>query len=129
VIVVDASALVDLLLDAPGADVLEQRLRTEDLHAPHLVDVEVLSTLRGLVLGGKLGATRAEEALTDLDDLPLERWPSTGALRRRAFELRGNLSAHDATYLVLAEALDCPLLTRDARLARAPGSAVRVEVV
>ncbi len=95
-------------------------LTLDELHAPTLIDFEVVAGLRGLTLGGHLSAERAEDLLTDFDDLRIERWPAENALRRRAFQLRHNLSAHDAAYVALAEALNCPLVTRDARLARAP---------
>jgi predicted nucleic acid-binding protein len=68
------------------------------------------------------------DLLTDFMDLPIERWPATGALLRRAFQLPHNLSSYDAAYVVLAEALACPLVTRDARLAKAAPSTVEVEV-
>ena len=84
--------------------------------------------LRGLVLGGHLGVHRAEEALTDLEDLPVRRWPSSDGLRRRGLQLRHNLSAYDAASVALAEALECPLITRDARLARTRGHDAVVEV-
>ena len=71
---------------------------------------------------------RAEDLLTDFDDLRIERWPAEDALRRRAFQLRDNLTAYDAAYVALAEALDCPLVTRDSRLARSSGHGARVEV-
>lgn len=93
-----------------------------------LLDFEVVSALRGLTRGGELGAARADDALTDYADLPVQRWEAADALRRRAFGLRHNVSAHDAAYLALAEALECPLLPRDTRLARSNGHAVQIEV-
>jgi predicted nucleic acid-binding protein len=75
-----------------------------------------------------MSAGRAQDLLTDFEDLPIQRWPSAGPLRRRAFQLRDSVSAYDAAYVVLAEALDCPLLTRDARLARSSGHNARIEV-
>lgn len=125
-IVVDCSALVDVLTSAPAADALRDLLSGEELHVPDLIDYEVVAALRGLVLGGKLGAARAEDALGDFDDLPLHRWQNDAAFRRRAFTLRDVLSAYDAAYLVLAEALACPLATRDRRLARSTGHGVTV---
>lgn len=127
-IVVDSAALVDALNAADGTDELRAYLAVEDLHAPSLVDFEIVSALRGLTLSGQLSATRAQDLLTDFDDLPIQRWLSADALRRRAFQLRDNLSAYDAAYVVLAEALECPLLTRDARLARSTGHSARIEV-
>ncbi len=127
-IVVDSAAVVDALTAVAGTDELRARLATEDLHAPDLVDLEVVSAVRGLTLRGHLSATRAEDLLTDFDDLPMQRWPSADALRRRAFQLRDNVSAYDAAYVALAEALDCPLVTRDGRLARSSGHSAQIEV-
>jgi predicted nucleic acid-binding protein len=100
----------------------------EELHAPQLIDFEFVSVLRGLTFGGRLTVGRAQDALTDFDDLAVERWPASDALRRRAFQLRRNLSSYDAAYVALAEALECPLLTRDARISRASGHSAQVEV-
>jgi len=128
VIVVDSAALVDALTAVDGTDELRAYLAAEDLHAPSLVDFEIVSALRGLTLAGHVSAARAQDLLTDFDDLPIQRWSSADALRRRAFQLRDNVSAYDAAYVALAEALDCPLLTRDARLARSGGHSARIEV-
>ncbi|MGC5615056.1 type II toxin-antitoxin system VapC family toxin [Georgenia sp. Z1491] len=128
-IVVDNAAVVDALTAVAGTDELRARLAQDELHAPSLIDVEVVSALRGLTLGGHLSAARAEDLLTDLDDLPLRRWPSDHALRRRAFQLRDNVSAYDAAYVALAEAMDCPLVTRDSRLARSSGHGARIVVL
>lgn len=127
-IVVDSAAVVDALTGAAGTDELRAHLAAEDLHAPSLLDFEVVSALRGLTLRGHLTPTRAEDLLTDFEDLPLQRWPSADALRRRAFQLRDNVSAYDAAYVTLAEALDCILLTRDRRLSRSRGHAVPIQV-
>lgn len=127
-IVVDSSAVVDVLTLAPGADPLRALLSGERLHAPTLLDFEVVSAVRGLHLGGHLGATRAEDALTDYDALPVRRWESAHPLRRRTFELRHTMSAYDGAYVALAEALECPLVTRDARLARSTGHTVEILV-
>ncbi|MEJ7741331.1 MAG: type II toxin-antitoxin system VapC family toxin [Nocardioidaceae bacterium] len=127
-IVVDSAVVVDALTAVEGTNDLRAYLAAEDLHAPSLLDFEVVSALRGLTLAGHLSVTRAQDLLTDFDDLPIQRWSSADALRRRAFQLRDNVSAYDAAYVVLAEALDCPLLTRDARLARSTGHNGRVEV-
>lgn len=127
-IVVDSAAVVDALTAVPGTDELRAHLAAQDLHAPSLIDYEVISALRGLTLGGHLSATRAEDLLTDFDDLPIQRWPSADALRRRAFQLRDNISAYDAAYIALAEALVCPLVTRDSRLARSAGHSAHIDV-
>ena len=125
-IVVDASAVVDALTGAPAVEGLVEMLSAEDLHAPQLLDYEVVAAVRGLALGRRLSGARAEHVLTDFADLPVERWPADPALRRRAFQLRHSLSAYDAAYVALAEAMECPLVTRDGRLARAAGVVVRV---
>jgi predicted nucleic acid-binding protein len=128
VIVVDCSALVDALLVAPATGELRAYIALEDLHAPAVLDVEVVSAARGLVLGGRLSLARAEDLLTDFDDLPIRRWAFADGLRRRALQMRDTVSAYDAAYVSLAEALDCPLLTRDARLARSAGHDARIEL-
>lgn len=125
---VDSAAIVDALTVTKGVDDLHGYLATEELHAPALLDYEVLSALRGLTLGLHVSAARAQDVLTDFDDLPIQRWPSVDSLRRRAFQLSDNISAYDAAYVALAEALECPLLTRDGRLARSGGHTVQVEV-
>lgn len=127
-IVVDSSALVDALGASPGTEELCAFLLTEDLHAPALVDFEVVAALRGLTLGGHISAVRAQDLLSDFDDLRVQRWPALDVLRRRAFDLRDSISAYDAAYVALAEQLDCPLLTRDARLARSSGHYARIVV-
>lgn len=127
-IVVDCSAVVDALIGAPGTGELVDVLSSEDLHAPGLIDYEVVAAVRGLVLRRQLSAERAAGVLADSADLPLERWPADAALRRRAFQLRDTLSAYDAAYVALAEAMDCALVTRDRRLARAVGHAAQIRV-
>jgi predicted nucleic acid-binding protein len=128
-IVADCAAVVDALTGLPGTDDLRATLAEEDLHAPTLLDYEVVSALRGLVRGGHLSATRAYDALTDFDALSIRRWPSAAPLRRRALSLRDDLSAYDAAYVALAEALRCPLVTRDSRLARSRGHDAEIRVV
>ena len=129
-IVVDASALVDLLIESDVRNGLEQRLLLgeEGLHAPHVVDLEVTHALRRLTLTGVLSPDRAEEALVDMYDLRLDRYPHT-ELVPRIWELRDSLTAYDAAYVALAEALEAPLVTRDARLARTRGHRARIELV
>jgi predicted nucleic acid-binding protein len=124
VIVIDASAVVELLLRT-GAG-----LRVADdggpLVAPHLLDTEVLHAFRTLVRLRSVGLSRAEAALQSFARLPLERLPHD-VLRTRVWELRANLSAYDATYVAAAESLGLPLVTCDGRLARAPGHRATVE--
>lgn len=132
-LVVDASAVLELLLRRPIAAALEAHVVDHglDLHAPHLLDVEVLSALRRLVASRDASAARADEAVTDLLDMPIERYPHD-LLVRRAWQLRRNLSSYDAVYLALAEALPegrVQLLTTDRRFARAARAHSEVDVV
>lgn len=129
-IVLDASAAVDWLLQSPAAHRIETRIfsRIESLHAPELMDLEVAQVLRRLVREGTLTASRAEGAIEDLMDLRITRYPHL-LLLPRIWQLRHNLSAYDAAYIVLAEKLGATLLTRDAKLASAAGHSAIVEVV
>jgi len=124
-LVIDASVLVEALLVAGPA---RQRLAGTNLQAPELIDAELLSVLRRLVLADKLQEGHALQALATAQRLGLRRHPSR-CLWPRAWELRTNLSAYDALYVALAERLDAPLLTADTRLARAPGLRCPVEVL
>jgi predicted nucleic acid-binding protein len=129
VIVIDASALIEVLQNTPAYAKVSQRLfgRADTLHAPHLLDLEVAQVLRRYTLSGEMTVERSEEALEDLADLPLNRYPHDIFLRR-IWALRRNLTAYDTVYLALAEALDAPLITRDTALAKVPGHRARVEV-
>jgi predicted nucleic acid-binding protein len=129
VIVVDASAVLEMILNRPAAPALRRRLlhSGELLHAPHLIDVEVLQVIRRYLLAGNLDEQRATEAMRDHLDLPIERYPHD-VLFSRIWQLRTNLTAYDAAYVALAEALDATLLTADVRLARSVPRGVRVEV-
>jgi predicted nucleic acid-binding protein len=129
-IVVDASALADVLLRVPSAHGVEERIldATEALHAPQLLDVELLQVLRRFAAAGRWQAERAAEALADLELVRIVRHPHE-PLRRRIWQLRANLTAYDGAYVALAEALGCPLVTRDRRLAAAPGHRASIEVV
>jgi predicted nucleic acid-binding protein len=128
-LIVDASALFEVVADAPGAETVRARLlRDPDHAAPHLIDPEVLGVIRSHHRRGRLDATAASQAVDDLRTWPGERWPHR-ALLTRAWELRDNLRASDALYVALAEALDATLVTLDARLASAPGVECAVEVV
>ena len=129
-IVVDASALIEVLLNTSAASRLVDRLfaQGETLHAPHLIDVEVEQVLRRYALAGMLGAERGAEALEDLADFPMARYPHTPFLSR-IWEMRHNVTAYDAAYLALAEALAAPLVTRDAKLASVAGHRARVELM
>jgi predicted nucleic acid-binding protein len=129
VIVLDASAAVDWLLQTSAGRQIEERIyaRNESLHAPHLLDLEVAQVLRRLVRETVISALRAEEAIQDLMDLRVTRYPHFVFLSR-IWQLRHNLSAYDAAYVVLAEKLSATLVTRDARLASASGRAVEIEL-
>ena len=129
-IVVDASAVLEALLRTPAAKAVEKRLfeRSQTLHAPHLLDVEVAQVVRRYAANGEIDTERGRMALDDLADLPLRRYPHDFLLPR-VWELRHNLTAYDAMYVALAEVLDAPLLTRDRRLAAAPGHHARIELV
>jgi predicted nucleic acid-binding protein len=130
VIVVDASALLEFLLQTPLGTRVEARLfRDEDeLHAPQLVDVELLQGLRRLVRTGEVSPVRADEAILDLVDLDLHRDAHVDLLGR-AWRLRDNITAYDAIYVALAEAIDARIVTCDNRLATAPGHRARIEVI
>ena len=129
-IVVDASAVLEVLLNTPaGVRVIERLFApTETLHAPHLLDVEIAQVLRRYAMTGTLDAARGLQALEDLADLPLIRYPHDFLLKR-IWELRGDVTAYDAAYVALAEALAAPLLTRDSRLASSSGHRARIELV
>jgi predicted nucleic acid-binding protein len=127
VLIVDTSAVVAALTGRPPVAGLTERLGADDLAAPYLLDVEFLHALRRLVLGGRLGEDRAADARDDFADLSIARCGHT-ALADRVWELRAGLTAYDATFVALAELLDAPLVTCDARLARAPGHRATVEL-
>jgi predicted nucleic acid-binding protein len=129
-IVVDASALIEVLLRTPAATAVEGRLfdPRQTLHAPHLLDIEVAQVVRRYAAKGEIDGERGRTALADLADFPLHRYPHEFLLPR-VWDLRNNLTAYDAVYIALAEALNAPLLTRDQRLAAAAGHHARVELV
>lgn len=128
-IVLDASAAIEWLLTTPAGLAIEARIfaRGETLHAPHLIDLEVSQVVKRYVTDRIISATRGEEALADLADLRLHRYPHTPFLRR-IWQLRRNLSAYDASYVALSESLAATLLTRDRKIASAPGHRARVEL-
>ena len=129
-IVLDASIVVELLLQTPDAQRIDRRVfaASEPLHAPHLLDVEVAQVLRRYAGRRVLTAARGLAALRILDEFPITRHAHR-PLFSRVWSLRANLTAYDATYVALAEVLDATLLTRDPRLATAPGHRAQVEVV
>jgi len=130
VIVTDASAVLELLLRTPAADAVATRLfgTNETLHAPHLLDVEVAQVLRRYAAREEISAARGRGALELLARFPVTRYPHEPLLGR-IWALRANLTAYDAAYVALAEALGATLLTRDERLAAAPGTRATIELL
>lgn len=128
-IVADSSAFVEILLDSGLSSTFQSRLfgARQRVFAPHLVDLEISQVLRRHVGNGSMTGVAAGEALEDWLFLPVTRM-AHAPLLNRVFELRANASAYDASYLALAEALDAPLVTHDAKLSRVPGHRARVEV-
>lgn len=129
-IVLDASAVLDLLLATPEGRAVDLRLQAsgEEVAAPHALDLEVAQVLRGMVARRELASERADRALDDLTRLPVVRYPEE-VLLPRVWSLRQRATAYDAAYLALAEALDAVLLTSDRRIAEIPGHEAVVEVV
>lgn len=132
-IVLDASAVIELLLSTPSGQLVAARIcdSSQELHVPELLDLEVCQVVRRLVRGGrpkplsKISGARAIANLASLDIVRHAHLP----LIPRIWELKDNLSAYDAAYVALAEGLRCPLLTHDPKLARAPGHRAQVEVI
>lgn len=125
-LVVDTSAVLAALVSGSASDPVRKLIDAADsLHAPHLLDVEILHALRGLVIGAKLGKDRAQDARTDFASLYITRYPLDG-LSNRVWDLRDNITAYDASFIALAEALECPLVTCDARLSRAAGHGAEI---
>jgi predicted nucleic acid-binding protein len=130
-IVIDASAILEVLLVTPaGVRILDRIFSTteESLHAPQLLDLEVTQVLRRYCTAGELDPERARQALGDLTDLAITRYPHPPFLPR-IWELRHNVTAYDAAYVALAEVLAAPLLTGDVRLAAAPGHDATIELI
>jgi predicted nucleic acid-binding protein len=129
--VIDASVLANVVGDdGPAGQKARVRVAAaaDQVSAPDLIDVETVAVLRKRWLAGDLTARRFRSAVEDLLALPVDRFP-TGPLMIRAYELRANVTAYDATYIALAEGLACTLLTADGRLARAPGINCQVDVL
>ena len=129
-IVIDASALIETLLaTSVGARIRARLFRAEDtLHAPHLLDLEIVQVLRRGCLIGELQPDRAEQALAVLSDLRIVRHPHEPHVPR-IWQLRNSLTAYDAAYVALAEALAAPLITRDGRMASAHGHRAKIELI
>jgi predicted nucleic acid-binding protein len=131
VIVLDASAAIEWLIKSSAGMKVDRRLFSPPvtLHVPHLLDVEIAQVLRRYVRERIITASRGEEALQDLHDLPLNRYPHHDILMPRVWELRAVLTAYDAVYVALAELLDAPLVTCDRKIALASGHRAAVEVI
>lgn len=128
-LVVDASVLAPFVADAGGdGQRFRERLRGETLAGPDLLRIETMAVVRRHARQGTLTVDEAATAIDDLLDLPITVFP-TAPLLRRAWDLRDNVTTYDACYVALAEALDCPLVTADARLAGAPGLRCTVELL
>jgi len=129
-IVVDASVLAVALADDEQDGEAARRRLSEDpsLHAPYLIDLEVVSVLRRRAAAGDLADRRVEQALGDLEGLPLTRYPHLPFVRR-AWNLRHNVTPYDAAYVALAETLECALVTADRRLAAASGITCFIEIL
>ena len=129
-IVADASAVIEVVLNTPAGERIADRLLepTQTIAAPQLLDLEVLQVLRRYRLAGDLEPERAAEAIEDFTDLPILRYPHE-PLTARIWELRHDFTAYDAAYIALSEALDAPFLTRDTGLSESPTHRARVELI
>ena len=127
-IVLDASAAVEWLLRLPRSATVERSMLDGDIHVPHLLGIEVAQAVRRLTLLGVITALRGAVALEDLADLDAVRHPHEPLLPL-VWDLRSNLTAYDATYVALAEVLDAPLVTLDAKLAAAPGNDAQIVLI
>jgi predicted nucleic acid-binding protein len=129
-IVLDASALLEVLLATAAAERVARSIfaRGQTLHAPHVIDLEVAQVLRRYRREGEISEVRAMEALRDLQDFPLTRYPHDLFLPR-IWELKENLTAYDAAYIALAEVLPAPLVTRDGRIGRSRSHRAEVQVL
>lgn len=127
-VVLDASALVELLVQGPVASAVQTALATQNVLAPDLMDAEVLGALSGMERRGEISTTLATHAVQMLRQAPIQRVPNS-VLTQDAWSLRSNISVYDGLYVALARRAMCPLVTRDARLARSPGLGIAVVVV
>ena len=128
-IVIDSSAVIEVLLRSQIGMEIEERILSpfENLCAPHLLDLEIAQVLRRYCASGDMSPERGQNALDDLKDMPITRYPHDIFLSR-IWELRNNITAYDAAYVALAEALPAPLFTCDKRLASAPLNEVSIEL-
>jgi predicted nucleic acid-binding protein len=128
VIVIESSAMVNALVGDPANPDLLALLADEELHAPALLDFEVASALRGHVMGGKLDPVQLDDAVEDFIAFRIERHPMTGLLSHM-LDLRKNLTVYDAAYLVLAQALEAPIVSADTKLRAATRLGIDVRVL
>ena len=127
-IVIESSAMVDALVDDPANPDLLAILADNELHAPALIDYEVASALRGHALGGRLGEERLDDAIDDFSALSIERYPLS-AMIAAVLDLRNDFTVYDAAYVILAQALETPLVTADVKLTEALKLGVDVRVL
>ena len=129
-IVVDSSVVLEVLLRSPRASAIEKRIfaANESLHAPHLLDLEVVQVLRRYSLSGEMPTARGQEAIIDLLNLPIARYPHD-IFVDRIWELRNTMTAYDAAFVALAESLPAPLLTCDAKLSAASGHRANIVLI
>lgn len=127
---IDASAMLEALLETPAGQAISARLfeNSGELQAPHLIDLEVTNVLRRYAISRILATERCQQALTDFVNFPIYRHPHEHLLSR-IWELRTNLSAYDAAYVALAETLGASLLTHDGKIARSAGHRVQIDLV
>jgi predicted nucleic acid-binding protein len=128
VIVLDASAAVELVFATPPGAAVTQRLRGETVHAPAHFDVEVVGAIRRAVVRQLISDHEGLVAVADFESLPLRRWP-TKPLVQRAYQLRSTHTVADSVYIALAEGLAAPLITCDGRLAKSHGHGARIELI
>ena len=130
-IVIDASAVIEMLIEGPKASLVKALYMSEQSHAPDLISFEVLSGIRGNIRGGKLTPQQAQVAMLDFEDIEanLELWPLLDVMTEQAIAMRENVSAYDACYATLAKIFPCALVTADAKLGRAVEDIVDVIVV
>lgn len=129
-IVVDSSIILEILLRTKSALSIEKRIfsKGQTLHAPHLIDIEIAQVIRRYTSAGEITAERGFQAIEDFIDFRISRY-SHDILLHRIWELRTNMTAYDAAYVALAEILDSPLLTRDAKLTRSAASTAKIQLI
>jgi predicted nucleic acid-binding protein len=130
VIVVDSSVILEVLLRTKSAQTIEKKIfsRGQTLHAPHLIDLEIAQVIRRYASAGEITSERGTQAIEDFTDLRITRYPHD-ILLPRIWDLRTNMTAYDAAYVVLAEILDSPLLTRDSKLSRSSVTTAKVQLI